>query len=162
MRVVPHGYRVGVRWTGARDVGTATYRSYSRRHTVTSGDLPPILGSADRTFHGDADRWNPEQLFLAAIAECHMLSYLHLATKAGLIVVAYEDEATGELRLDADGVGGQFTSVTLHPVVTLAAGPDDEAATETARALHDRVGDVCFIARSVSVPIVHEVTIRRA
>jgi organic hydroperoxide reductase OsmC/OhrA len=42
----------------------------------------PIAGSSDSTFRGDAARWNPEQLLLAALAQCHMLSYLHACAAA--------------------------------------------------------------------------------
>lgn len=153
----PHSYSLRVRWTGARGTGTTSYRSFGRDHVVTAAGLPPIAGSADRPFHGDADRWNPELLLIASLAECHMLTYLHLATRAGVVVTGYVDDAGGELRLDPDGIGGRMTRVTLRPTVTITA----ESDAEVARSLHDRVPALCFIARSVSVPIEHEVTVVR-
>ena len=81
--------------------------------------LPVLKGSADPTFHGDRDRYNPEQLLLAALAQCHMLSFLHVAVKHGVVVTDYRDDATGMMRLNRDG-SGQFESVTLHPQVTVA------------------------------------------
>ena len=56
---------------------------------------PDLLASADTPFRGDADRWNPEELLLAALSECHLLSYLHVAVKHGVVVTGYTDAATG-------------------------------------------------------------------
>jgi organic hydroperoxide reductase OsmC/OhrA len=69
-----HRYAVQVTWTGNTGAGTSGYRAYSRNHTVATQGRPDLLGSADPTFRGDDDRWNPEQLLLAALAQCHMLS----------------------------------------------------------------------------------------
>ena len=151
-----HEYSLQVRWTGNQGTGTSSYRAYSRSHEIGANGVPTLLGSSDPAFHGDATRWNPEQLFIAALAQCHMLWYLHLAANAGLVVTDYVDNAGGELRMDADGTGGgEFSSVTLRPTVTIAPGGD----VEVARALHERVGEVCFIARSVKIPVHHDVTI---
>ncbi len=79
-----------------------------------------LHGSADPTFHGDRQRYNPEQLLLAALSQCHMLSFLHVAVKHGVVVTAYEDRAEGLMRTNRDG-SGQFESVTLKPRVTVAA-----------------------------------------
>ena len=52
-----HAYALTVTWTGDTGAGTASYRGYRRTHTVTAEGPPELLGSADRTFHGDRDRW---------------------------------------------------------------------------------------------------------
>ena len=85
-----HHYAIEVEWQGDLGTGTSGYRDYSRRHTVrAAGKLQELAGSSDRTFHGDRERWNPEELLLAALAQCHMLSYLHVATNHGVVVVGY-------------------------------------------------------------------------
>ena len=90
-----HGYAVEVQWTGNRGEGTATYRSYGRDHRIQAeGKQHEIAGSSDRVFRGDADRWNPEELVIAALAQCHMLSYLHVAAVNGIVVVDYRDAAS--------------------------------------------------------------------
>lgn len=149
-----HHYSLTVRWTGDHGSGTSSYTSYSRNHEVSAAGVPAIPGSSDPAFRGDGSRWNPEQLLVAAVAQCHMLWFLHLAANAGIVVTAYEDEATGEMLEEADG-SGQFSSVTLHPVVTIAAGGDAALAYQ----LHERAGELCYIARSVKFPIHHEATI---
>ena len=97
-----HRYALTVTWTGNTGEGTAAYRGYRRTHTVTAEGPPELLGSADRTFHGDRDRWNPEQLLLAALSQCHMLSYLHVCVAEKVVVTEYVDQATGTMRSEAD------------------------------------------------------------
>lgn len=151
MNLSEHHYSVRVVWTGNRGTGTSTYRSYSRDHEIASAGVPVIQGSADPTFHGSSDRWNPEQLLLAALSQCHMLSYLHMAVKNGVTVTAYEDAAEGTMRLNPDG-SGQFTSVTLKPRVTITEG----TAKHTAQSIHADAAAACFIGRSVNFPVHHE------
>jgi organic hydroperoxide reductase OsmC/OhrA len=151
MGIFEHHYTVNITWTGNRGDGTSGYRSYGRDHVVRAAGLPELAGSADPTFHGDTDRWNPEQLLLTALAQCHMLSYLHVAVNHGIVVTAYSDDAEGTLHLNRDG-SGEFTSATLHPKVTIA----DPAQAELARRLHHDANKVCFIARSVNFPVLHE------
>ena len=151
-----HEYSVRVEWTGNLGTGTSGYRTYSRDHDVrgATADLPVIHGSADPAFRGDADRWNPEQLLLASLSQCHMLWYLHLAADAGVTVTAYSDTPTG-IMVEHPGGTGEFTSATLRPTVTIAPGNDPERAA----ALHDRAAEHCFIARSVNFPVHHEAVI---
>lgn len=149
-----HEYRVQITWQGNEGTGTSSYRAYGRNHEVEAVGVPPIPGSADPAFRGDAARWNPEQLLVASIAQCHMLWYLHLASEAGVVVTAYEDEPLGIMSTDASGAG-QFERVTVRPRVTISAESDAAAARDA----HARVGDVCFIARSVNFPVEHDPTI---
>ncbi|MET1022096.1 MAG: OsmC family protein [Arthrobacter sp.] len=151
MSLDEHRYALTVRWTGNLGEGTASYRGYSRDHDVEIPGLPVLHGSADPTFHGDRNRYNPEQLLLAALSQCHMLSFLHVAVKRGVVVTAYEDRAEGLMRTNRDG-SGQFESVTLKPRVTLAAPAEDQLLEE----LHAGANKVCFIARSVNFPVLHE------
>ena len=147
-----HTYDVTVEWTGNQGSGTDGYRSYSRVHEVLAEGKLPIAGSSDPAFRGDASRWNPEELLVASVAQCHMLWYLHLCAVAGVVVTEYEDHAHGVMTMDATGGGGQFTEVVLHPEVTIA----DASMLEKARSLHGDVHEVCFIARSVNFPISHQ------
>jgi organic hydroperoxide reductase OsmC/OhrA len=151
MGISEHRYAVAVQWTGNLGEGTASYRGYSRDHDVVIPGLPVLKGSADATFHGDRERYNPEQLLLAALAQCHMLSYLHVAVRHGVVVTDYRDEASGTLRLNRDG-SGQFERVVLRPRVTVA----DAGQVDIAARLHHEANQLCFIARSVNFPVSHE------
>jgi organic hydroperoxide reductase OsmC/OhrA len=150
-----HHYRAQLTWDGNRGDGTATYAGYGREYRVAIDGKPELHGSADPAFRGDAERHNPEDYFLVAIASCHMLSYLALCAKYGIRVTAYQDAATGTMQEDGKG-GGKFTEVVLHPVVTIA----DATQSERAMQLHERAHQTCFIANSCSVPIRHEPELR--
>lgn len=151
-----HAYAAGVVWDGNTGEGTASYGSYSRLYRVRTDGKPDLPGSADPAFRGDADRHNPEELFLAALSACHMLFYLSLCARGGVRVLAYEDRATGMLRVEPGG-GGRFESITLHPVVRVDAASDGEFAAR----LHDEAHRLCFIAGSCGVPIHHRPVIHR-
>lgn len=145
-----HVYDVTVTWTGDRGRGTAGYRDYERSHDVDAHGRPTLAGSSDPGFRGDATRWNPEQLLVAALSQCHMLWYLHLCAEAGVVVTGYRDGATGTMAEEEDGAG-QFTEVVLRPRVTVR-DPDMAAA---AQRLHEPAHARCFIARSVNFPVRH-------
>ncbi|CAN5369755.1 OsmC family protein [soil metagenome] len=145
-----HHYAVSVEWQGNRGTGTSGYRDYGRQGVIRAHGKTVLPASADRTFHGDRDRWNPEELLLAALAECHMLSYLHVAVQHGVVVTAYTDSAVGTMQ--QVGQGGHFTSATLRPVVTLA----DPSQAERANSLHHEASQLCFIAQSVNFAVLHE------
>jgi organic hydroperoxide reductase OsmC/OhrA len=152
-----HTYAVTVTWTGNLGDGTRSYRGYRRDHTVEADGRPAIPASSDPVFRGDPARWNPEQLLVAAVSQCHMLWYLHLCADAGVVVLEYRDEASGSCRIHRDG-SGEFTEVTLRPQVVV----EDPATTERALALHADVGALCQIARSVAFPVRHEPSVSPA
>jgi organic hydroperoxide reductase OsmC/OhrA len=152
-----HTYALHVTWTGNLGPGTTSPRAYRRDTETTAGSKPLLAGSSDPSFRGDPGRWNPEELLLASLSQCHLLWYLDLAARAGVVVVGYVDEPTGTMAEQADGAG-QFTAVTLRPVVTVS----DVAMRDKALALHADANAMCFIARSVNFPVHHEATVRVA
>ncbi len=145
-----HHYPLDLTWQGNRGTGTSGYRDYGRDVLVRAAGKPDLLGSADPTFRGDAARWNPEELLVAALSQCHLLSYLHSAVNHGVLVVGYDDSPIGTM--SQVGQGGRFASVVLRPVVTIT----DPAQRELAREIHHEASENCFIAASVSFPVTHE------
>jgi organic hydroperoxide reductase OsmC/OhrA len=152
-----HGYKARLIWDGNLGDGTSTYGGYGRKYRVQIDGKPELKGSADPMFRGDRDTYNPEDLFVASLSACHLLSYLALCARSKINVVAYEDDASGVLKLRPDG-GGSFESVILRPVVTITPESDERRALE----LHETAHDLCFIAASVSIPVQHEPQIRIA
>lgn len=142
-----HHYETSLEWLGNRGTGTSGYRDYDRTHIVRAGLKPPIEASADPAFRGEADRWNPEDLLVASLSQCHLLTYLHLAAVNGVVVLAYTDEATGTMA--EEGEGGHFTEVTLRPRVVVA----DASMISLAQSLHHEAHDRCFIASSVNFAV---------
>lgn len=122
-------------------------RGFSRDIVIQADGPGEIAGSAAKPFHGDTSRWNPEQLVLAALAECHILSYLYVAGQAEIEVEKVS--VRGELTLEAGAEGGQITSATLYPEVWVT----DAMQLPRARELHDEAHKQCFIARSMNFPI---------
>ncbi|MGO1412397.1 MULTISPECIES: OsmC family protein [unclassified Microbacterium] len=145
-----HSYALTATWTGNRGSGTSGTRDYDRSVTLRVDGKPDLLGSADKPFFGDPERWNPEDLLIAALAQCHLLSYLRACVLRGVVVTGYTDSATGEIELSGDG--GRFIGVTLRPSVTVADAGMREAAAEA----HADAHAWCFIANSVSFPVGYE------
>ncbi|AEW94719.1 MULTISPECIES: OsmC family protein [Streptomycetaceae] len=152
-----HSYAVTVRWTGNTGTGTSGYRAYGRGHDVVAEGKPDIHATADPAFGGVPERWNPEDLLVASLSQCHMLTYLALCACHGVVVTGYEDTAHGRMR-ETPGHSGHFTEVVLNPLVTVA----DPVMTERAVALHHDAHAACFIANSVNFPVRHEPTVRVA
>ncbi|MEU6788483.1 OsmC family protein [Nonomuraea angiospora] len=149
-----HTYPVVVTWTGNKGTGTSGYRDYGREHELTAEGPPAIAASSDPAFRGDPTRWNPEQLLVGALSQCHMLSYLHKCATAGVVVTEYVDNAVGTMAETADG--GHFTEVVLRPSIAVTSPEMADAATE----LHEAAHKSCFIASSVNFPVRVEPTIR--
>lgn len=149
-----HHYALTATWHGNRGTGTSGYREYSRDVTIAVDGKPELLASADKPFRGDSARWNPEDMLIAALSECHLLSYLHACVGAGVVVVSYVDRASGVMREDGKG-GGAFTEVLLRPEVVVA----DPSMIEAAERAHEDAHRMCFIANSVNFPVHHEASV---
>lgn len=148
-----HDYAATLVWTGASNGPTTSYQAYSREHEIRIAGKAPFRMSADPHFRGDRTLINPEEQLVASLASCHFLSYVAECARAGVHVVAYEDEATGVMSVKDGKL--RITSVTLHPRVTIAAGSD----AEKAMALHHDAHEGCFIASSVNFPVTAEAVI---
>src|ERR1700761_569668 len=148
-----HNYNLTIKWTGNKGTGTSDYRTYERSHIIQIENKVDIAGSSDPAFRGDKTKHNPEELLLAALSTCHMLSYLHVCVMNGVIVVDYTDNATGKMVETPNG-GGHFEEVMLNPVVTVK----DSSMIEKANALHHKASELCFIANSVNFPVHHNPT----
>lgn len=145
-----HNYKLTVKWTGNKGTGTSSYRAYDRNHLILVENKVVIQGSADPVFHGDKTAHNPEDLLLASLSACHMMSYLHVCVKNGIVIVDYIDNATGIMVVNDDG-SGHFTEVTLNPIVTIT----DASMIDKANELHKEANALCFIANSVNFPVRH-------
>ena len=147
-----HRYQISTKWTGNLGPGTSQYKAYSRDHEMSGPQKQaPIAGSSDPLFRGDATRYNPEELLVAALSACHMLWVLHLCADAGIVITNYSDDAIGFMAENEDG-SAQFTGVTLRPVMAIT----DLARAAEASALHEKAHAVCALARSVNFPVHHE------
>ena len=145
-----HNYQATIQWTGNKGTGTDNYRNYERSHTIRIANKTEILGSSDPAFRGDKTKHNTEDLLVCSLSSCHMLWYLHLCSEAGVIVIDYVDNSTGIMLETSDG-SGQFSEVTLNPIVTVT----DQSMVDKANELHKKANELCFIAKSVNFPVKH-------
>ncbi|MDP9230816.1 MAG: OsmC family protein [Bacteroidota bacterium] len=148
-----HRYSLTIKWTGNKGTGTNDYRSYERSHSILAENKVEISGSSDPNFRGDKTKHNPEDLMVASLSGCHMLSYLHVCAEAGIVVTEYVDNATGTMVETSNG-GGHFTEVTLNPIVTVK----ESSMIDKANELHKKANELCFIANSVNFPVHHKPT----
>jgi organic hydroperoxide reductase OsmC/OhrA len=146
-----HDYATTVTWIGPEAGSTKTYAGYSREHTIAfEGKTTTLQGSADPAFRGDGSLVNPEELLLAALSTCHMLSYLAYCALEGIEIVSYVDRARG--MMSETGGAGRFVSVVLEPRVTVARREE----VDRARALHGAAHEACFVANSMNFPVLHK------
>ncbi|HEY6451800.1 MAG TPA: OsmC family protein [Steroidobacteraceae bacterium] len=89
---------------------------------------------------------DPEEALVAAVSSCHMLMFLYLAARAGLVIDAYSDQAVGVLESDARG-RRSITTVKLAPAIVICGlVPPTDALLER---LHHEAHEECYIANSV-------------
>jgi organic hydroperoxide reductase OsmC/OhrA len=134
-------------------------RKYSRRHDIhfDGGHVMPASSSplSVRVPYSDPAGVDPEEAFVASISSCHMLWFLDIACRAGWVVDAYRDEASGVMARNAQGQLA-VTLVTLRPAVRFAGR---QPTREEHEHLHHRAHEECFIANSVKSEVRCEASI---
>jgi organic hydroperoxide reductase OsmC/OhrA len=140
-----------------RDGATFSDGRYGRAHewSFDGGAVVPASASphvVPEPF-SDPRGVDPEEAFVAALSSCHMLSFLWLAARRGLVVDEYTDDATGHMGPNARGREA-VARVVLRPRVRFSGSRTPSA--EEAVALHHEAHEICFIANSVTTEVVVE------
>jgi organic hydroperoxide reductase OsmC/OhrA len=151
-----HEYPSRVVWTGNTGAGTSSYKSYERSWDMAIEGKETVHCSNDPFLGGEPSKYNPEDMLITALSSCHMLWYLHLCSQAKITVLAYEDNPVGIGASEPDG-SGQFSEAILRPKITITADSDADKAV----AIHDKIHNYCFIARSVNFPVKFEVEVNK-
>jgi organic hydroperoxide reductase OsmC/OhrA len=147
-------YTADVRWT-LKDGEDFSKGRFSRGHTVSFDGGITIAASASPHVVG---RWaveaavDPEEMLVAALSNCHMLSFLHVARLGGFTVAAYNDHAEGVTEEIAPGKQA-VTKVTLHPQIEWRGSAPEKGKLES---LHHEAHEICFIANSVTTRVTVE------
>ena len=146
-------HRTTTRWS--RTTPDFAYDTYGRDHALGLGPgaATTLEASAAVDFKGNPERTNPEELLVAALSSCHMLTFLAICAKKSLAVDRYEDDAEGHLEKGEDGKLW-VTRVTLRPHVLFAPGVVVDAAALVK--LHESAHRGCFIASSVKTEVTVE------
>ncbi|MGH7042621.1 MAG: OsmC family protein [Acetobacteraceae bacterium] len=125
---------------------------YSRGHTVSFDGGATIPGTASRHVVG---KWavegavDPEEMLVAAISTCHMLTFLHVVRAAGFAITAYRDRAEGVMEDIAPGRQA-VTKVVLHPQIEWMGEVPGETQLGC---MHHEAHEACFIANSVKTNV---------
>ncbi len=145
-----HRYEAKVRWTGSTGLG---WESYDRAHTALAPPAEQEIHLTTGEAKGDPAVLNPEQLVVMAASSCQLLWFLHLAAKARIDVVAYDDDATALMPEDADPVS--ITEITLRPRIAVAGPASEERVRKLVTTAHEH----CYIANSLTSEMTIEATI---
>jgi organic hydroperoxide reductase OsmC/OhrA len=151
--VTTHRYEAHARWTGSTGLG---YEHYDRAHTVSAPPAEAELTVTTGEAKGDPRQLNPEQLLVMAASSCQLLWFLHLAAKARIDVVEYEDRAEAEMPEDEEPV--RITRISLRPRIVVASDVSEERVARLCELAHER----CYVANSLNSEVTLDATIDRA
>jgi organic hydroperoxide reductase OsmC/OhrA len=133
-------FNAQVHWSGSTGVG---WDHYDRTHTAVGPPAEQEVRLTTGESKGDPRILNPEQLVVIAASSCQMLWFLHLAAKARIDVVEYDDAAVACM-LQGEGL----RKIVLRPRIILASG-SEERARELVHTAHEQ----CNIAKSLRTPV---------
>jgi organic hydroperoxide reductase OsmC/OhrA len=147
-------YTADIAWA-LRDGEDFAKGRYSRGHVISFDGGLIVPASASPHVVG---KWavpeavDPEEMFVAALSNCHMLTFLHKARLAGFVATAYADKVEGIMEEIAPGRMA-VTKVWLRPDITWqGTAPDAEQLAQLHHAAHEE----CFIANSVKTEVIIE------
>jgi organic hydroperoxide reductase OsmC/OhrA len=134
------------RYKSFRYTNNLTWENARRGKSSAPGKAPMEIGSPPE-FKGEPGVWCPEELLVAALNGCLMLTFISLAQGKGVQFVSYESAAEGLL----ENVDGKFliTEVSVAPTVVLKSDGD----LEKARTIIDQVEEHCFISNSIKAKV---------
>ena len=146
-------YRASVDWA-LEPGGDFAKGRYSRAHAVKFAEHT-MPGTAS---HHVVGKWaapgavDPEEMLVASLSTCHMLTFLHVARLQGFVITRYVDDPVGVMEKDADGRMA-VTRVTLRPQITYEGRRPTDAERDH---MHHEAHEECFIANSVTTEITVE------
>ena len=139
-----HTYRARCHWTGDTGLG---WENYDREHAAGAPPAAPELTLTTGEDKGDPAQLNPEQLLVIAASSCQLLSFLHVAAKARIEVIEYEDDAEGVMPEDDPPM--RVTNIVLKPRIVVREGPSEERVKHLAEVAHHE----CYIANSLRTDV---------
>ncbi len=144
MQPYPHHYTVGANAAAEGDV-------------VLRGDRLPSLASAPPAeFGGPGDRWSPETLLVAAVADCFVLTFRGIAAASKLAWTSLSCEVSGTV--DRVERVTKFTELVVRARLLVP----DQAAAERAGRLLTKAEETCLVTRSLSATVHLEATVEVA
>ncbi|MCU0786599.1 MAG: OsmC family protein [Verrucomicrobia bacterium] len=146
-------HKATISWKGGS--GDFLKGQFSRQHTWTfDGGLSVTASAAPSVVPpplSNPEGVDPEEAFVASLSSCHMLTFLFLAYRKGLLVESYDDTAVGEMAKGDNGVPW-VSRITLHPKIVF--GGEKQPTREEEGQLHQQSHHYCYIANSIKTRVV--------
>ena len=139
-------HKAAISWK--RETPDFKYETFDRTHTITYAGGGSIKSSSAAEYSGNSQYPNPEELLASALATCHMLTFLAIASKSKIVVNSYEDNAVATLDKNAEGVIC-VTHITLNPKIVF----ETDIPAEKLKSLHEKAHKNCFIANSIKCEV---------
>jgi len=131
MHDFPHHYTVQAAAHGAENV------------RITSDGLATIESAPPKEFDGPGDRWSPESLLVAAVADCFILTFRGIARASRF---EWEDLTCSVVGvLDKVDRVTRFTRFDIAATLRVPAGTDAGKATR----LMEKAEQVCLVTNSL-------------
>jgi organic hydroperoxide reductase OsmC/OhrA len=144
-------HRARIHWTKA--TSSFDLKEYNREHTWTFKNGAVVHASAAPKYRGSLECVDPEETLVAALSSCHMLTFLAVCAKRGIVVEKYDDDAVGYLEPN-ENKKFAVTRVVLRPKITFA--PGHQPLSDVMAELHAHAHRECFIANSVLTKVTIE------
>lgn len=147
-----HRYTACIDWQ--RDDGDFARGRYSRVHRWHfDGGIELVASASPQVVplpYSSREAVDPEEALVAAASSCHMMTFVHYASKQGFVVERYTDDAEGFMKKNARGRYA-ITRILLHPAIVF--GGERTPSAEELAALHHAAHEECFIANSIVAEI---------
>ena len=144
MHSFPHTYKVSAHASSEGDV-------------VLSADaLPNISSQPPLEFDGPGDRWSPESLLMAAIADCFTLSFRAIAAASKISFNELSVDVDGELNMVERKM--LFTDVKISASLVVPDGVDPARAER----LLTMAEQSCLVTNSLNVECHLSANVRQA
>ncbi|HEX9145454.1 MAG TPA: OsmC family protein [Candidatus Binatia bacterium] len=113
--------------------------------------LPSVSVGAPPEFNGREGNWSPEQLLVASVNTCYMLTLIAIAENSKIGLVSLISSAKGKLE-KVQGAGYQITEITIKPKVVVASPKDVERVSR----IVEKAKQNCFVSNSIKSSITVE------
>lgn len=148
-------YLSSISWTLNDEKSKFASGKYSRAHKWTFDGGVELTASSSPSVvplpYSLEEAVDPEEAFVASVSSCHMLWFLSIASKSGLVVLSYHDKAEGIMTKN-DNNKLFISRIQLSPRVVF----DIDVKREIINELHEKAHHECFIANSIITEILIE------
>lgn len=133
MQPFPHHYSVVAKAAAEGDVA------------IESDRLPPIASAPPAEFGGPGDRWSPETMLVAAVADCFVLTFRAIASFSKLPWTSLACDVVGTV--DRVERVTQFTRIEVRARLRVPAGAKEDQALR----LLTKAEESCLVTNSLKV-----------